>query len=233
MVSEGSLHLFLCRDGRMLPRWSEAFESATAAKSGASRPGKAKSKVALLWLRLEHGAPANEQMARIVLNFGLLPCVVMSDIPQDEEALAVFSAGARGYCNTHADPVLLRQIAGVVLQGGLWIGESLMQRLIGATARLARAAPVGSPALSSPSSLPPPSKWQEKLTERELEVARTLASGASNKEIARLLGITERTVKAHVGAILEKLKVRDRLQLSLIVNGGGVPAGPDSIDSRA
>ena len=46
-----------------------------------------------------------------------------------------------------------------------------------------------------------------------------LATGASNKEIARSLGITERTVKAHVGAILEKLQVRDRLQLSLVVNG--------------
>ena len=45
------------------------------------------------------------------------------------------------------------------------------------------------------------------------------ARGSSNKEIAKALGITERTVKAHVGAILDKLQVRDRLQLSLIVNG--------------
>ena len=57
------------------------------------------------------------------------------------------------------------------------------------------------------------------LTEREREVARAVARGAANKEIARELAITERTVKAHVGAILEKLGARDRLQLSLIVNG--------------
>jgi len=56
------------------------------------------------------------------------------------------------------------------------------------------------------------------LTKRELEVARTVAGGSSNKEVARQLGITERTVKAHVGAVFQKLKVRDRLHLALIVN---------------
>ena len=70
---------------------------------------------------------------------------------------------------------------------------------------------------------PPPvaegGAWSVSLTEREREVAIAVAQGASNKEIARQLDITERTIKAHVGAILEKLGVRDRLQLSLIVNG--------------
>ena len=46
-----------------------------------------------------------------------------------------------------------------------------------------------------------------------------VARGQRSKEIALELHITERTVKAHVGAILEKLGARDRLQLSLIVNG--------------
>jgi DNA-binding NarL/FixJ family response regulator len=50
-------------------------------------------------------------------------------------------------------------------------------------------------------------------------VARAIAEGGSNKEIARRLGITERTVKLHVGAVLEKLGVRDRLQVALIVKG--------------
>ncbi len=71
--------------------------------------------------------------------------------------------------------------------------------------------------------MPPPvaegAGWAQTLTEREREVAKAVAQGASNKEIARQLDITERTIKAHVGAILEKLGARDRLQLSLIVNG--------------
>ena len=49
--------------------------------------------------------------------------------------------------------------------------------------------------------------------------ALIVAGGASNKEAARHLGITERTVKAHVGAVFEKLQARDRLDLVLIVNG--------------
>ena len=105
----------------------------------------------------------------------------------------------------------MTQVASVVLQGGLWIGEPLMQRLVSATSRIQAA--------SGPIDLPEVETWSKNLTGREKEVAVTLARGSSNKEIARILGITERTVKAHVGAILEKLGVRDRLQLSLIVNG--------------
>jgi DNA-binding NarL/FixJ family response regulator len=86
-----------------------------------------------------------------------------------------------------------------------------MQRLVNATSRLQAA--------TSAAVLPEGETWSKDLTDREKQVASTLAGGASNKEIARALGITERTVKAHVGAILEKLQVRDRLQLSLIVNG--------------
>jgi DNA-binding NarL/FixJ family response regulator len=151
-----------------------------------------------------------DQLGRLAPQLRSLPCIVLSDQPNDEEALSAFAAGARGYCNTNAASQVLVQVAAVVLQGGLWIGETLMQRLITATSRL-QARP------ASNSQAEP--NWSGKLTDREKEVAATLARGASNKEIARSLGITERTVKAHVGALLEKLQVRDRLQLSLVVNG--------------
>ena len=50
-------------------------------------------------------------------------------------------------------------------------------------------------------------------------MARLVAGGASNREVAEQLSITERTVKAHLSAIFEKLGLRDRLQLSLRING--------------
>lgn len=56
------------------------------------------------------------------------------------------------------------------------------------------------------------------LTSRELMVAEQVAHGASNREIAEALDITERTVKAHLSAIFEKLGVRDRVQLALAMN---------------
>jgi DNA-binding NarL/FixJ family response regulator len=55
----------------------------------------------------------------------------------------------------------------------------------------------------------------EKLSERETEVLRLVARGYANKTIARELGITERTVKAHVGSILSKLRLESRTQAAL------------------
>lgn len=55
------------------------------------------------------------------------------------------------------------------------------------------------------------------LSERETEVAHLIANGRSNKEIAQALGITDTTVKKHVGQILAKLKLQDRLQVGLYV----------------
>lgn len=203
--------MFLCSHGRMLPRWSEAFHDGKAGKIHTARVGAKFDNVDIIWLRLEQGMPVAMQIERLAPKLRLIPCVVLSDLPTDEEALAAFAAGARGYCNTHAAAQMLIQVAAVVLQGGLWIGESLMQRLVSATSRLQ--------ALPSSATTEKNGDWSKTLTDREEQVARTLAGGASNKEIARALGITDRTVKAHVGAILEKLQVRDRLQLSLIVNG--------------
>ena len=117
---------------------------------------------------------------------------------------AALAAGAAGYCNGHAAAVVLQQVATVVANGGIWVGQGLMRRLLTSTARM-------------PSQVE--SDWRSRLSPREQEAAGLLARGASNKEIARALDITERTVKAHVAAMLEKLGARDRLQLSLIVNG--------------
>ena len=56
-----------------------------------------------------------------------------------------------------------------------------------------------------------------RLSIREREVALAAANGASNKEIARELKITERTVKVHLGAVFAKLDVRDRLHLAILL----------------
>lgn len=60
-------------------------------------------------------------------------------------------------------------------------------------------------------------KAQAALSDRETQVAELIASGRSNKEIAQTLGISEPTVKKHVGHILSKLKLQDRLQIGLYI----------------
>jgi DNA-binding NarL/FixJ family response regulator len=142
---------------------------------------------------------------------GNRPLIVLADEPDEEEALAALAAGASGYCNGHAAPAVLRQVALTVGSGGVWVGQSLLQRLLAATQRGLAASPKAKNADQA--------AWRSRLTAREQEAAILLAQGASNKEIARRMEITERTVKAHVGAMLEKLGARDRLQLSLIING--------------
>lgn len=198
-----------------MPRWLEAFPKASAATletAGKHAPG-----AALVWLRLDEEKPAFQQLAALRKNLGDARVIVLANRPDNEQALTLFSAGIRGYCNAHSTAANLRQVAAAVQAGGLWIGEALMQRLVASTQAAL---------LKTPGTIMPPdgsglggADCFSTLTEREREVARAVARGASNKEIARHLGITERTVKAHVGSVFQKLNARDRLHLALMVTG--------------
>lgn len=131
--------------------------------------------------------------------------VVLSSIPDQDEGLRALNAGARGYCHLLAAPGLLQEVAQVVSLGGLWIGHDLVQRLMVATRELLQ---------RSPDAVRPMVDLSV-LSERELQVACAVAEGQSNREVAEQLHITERTVKAHLGAVFEKLGLRDRVQLVL------------------
>ncbi|UUZ49619.1 response regulator transcription factor [Massilia sp. B-10] len=188
----------------MLPAWLEAFSQArgvaSSALAGAAMPS------ALVWLRLDQGIALQTQVAAVRAHCGALPIVVMSDTPDDDQALSALSAQARGYCNSHAGADILTKVASVVSQGGLWIGETLMHRLLAVQQHIRLPEAAARP------------DWRAKLTAREVEVAELAASGTRYKEIARQLHITERTVKMHMAAILEKLGLRDRLQLALLAS---------------
>lgn len=197
-------HLFISTKGDLLPRWQEAFPSAhslafQAIRGGAPTPD-------MVWLRLAADRPVAEQISLVHSCIGQMPIVVLSDRPNDDEALAAFSAAAKGYCNAHAIPELLQQIEAVVRNGGLWIGEHLLHRLVGTLSKISSFVATGHDG------------WHGLLTQRECEVAEAVCAGASNKEVAQQLQITERTVKAHIGSVFEKLHVRDRLQLVLLFN---------------
>jgi DNA-binding NarL/FixJ family response regulator len=71
-------------------------------------------------------------------------------------------------------------------------------------------------------SLHPANTFFEPLSERELEILRFIATGASNKEIAGKLFLAEGTVKNHVTNILGKLQVRDRTQAAIKAKDSGL-----------
>ena len=198
--------IFLSSDARTRPAWLEAFPELITERldmpAAALPDGRA-----LVWALLPAGEPAAALVDRLRDGLAGRPLLLLADLPSEDEALAALAAGACGYCNGHAAPEVLLQVALVVANGGIWVGQGLMQRLLAATARRLAQASIDDGA------------WRRTLTAREQEAALLVAGGASNKEIARQLDITERTVKAHVSAMLEKLGARDRLQLSLMING--------------
>lgn len=202
-------HICLSACPENLPRWRQAFPSGTVV-ADLSAPLRATEET-LFWLHAGELPHAHvDESIRAVRE--LLPkarTVVLSNTPSQQEALLALAAGASGYCHAQAAPLMLQQVATVVSNGGLWIGPELMRRVMTAAGRVF-APDSGHPAL-------------ECLTPREKEVAMTVGRGATNKEVAGLLDISERTVKAHLGAIFEKLGVRDRLQLVLSLRPGENP----------
>ena len=207
-----SKHLFVSSSGKALSRWVQAFPKATLARPKDLRKRSVLLEQAeIIWLHLDPALPSVTQLTELRKKIGTIPVVILASSPDNDDALNLFSSGARGYCNAHATAANLKQIASVVLGGGLWIGEALMQRLLVATTGALAQVTVG--------AAPSVNSALRTLTAREQEVAKAVASGSNNKEIARALGITERTIKAHASAIFQKLGARDRLHLALIVNG--------------
>jgi DNA-binding NarL/FixJ family response regulator len=141
--------------------------------------------------------------------------VVLSNAPEQLEGLNALDHGASGYAHAYAVPALLQEVALVVALGGLWVGPELLQRLVGASsAALARIPLSAAEPASEAAPVPANNAWAA-LSAREAQVARAVTAGRSNKEVASQLFISERTVKAHLSAVFEKLGVRDRLQLVL------------------
>lgn len=66
----------------------------------------------------------------------------------------------------------------------------------------------------------------KKLTDRELEVLQFVVEGRTNKEIAKILSITDHTVKAHVASILRKVGVKNRLDAALLAVVKGIVIPP-------
>jgi DNA-binding NarL/FixJ family response regulator len=215
--------LCLCPPATEPPgRWQEAFPLGRALDEPAllRRLAEPAAATAIVWI--DAGDPGwPRAVERLALAHPKVPIVLMTGVPGLDEATQAMQAGVRGYVHAWGVPDLLREVAVVVAHGGLWLGPELLRRVVTSAHDALRqrtrpeSATLG--ATSGPvSGAPGPvaQAWA-RLTPREVEVARAVAAGRSNKEVADLLLITERTVKAHLGTIFEKLGVRDRLQLVL------------------
>src|SRR4051812_3092063 len=123
--------------------------------------------------------------------------IVLTSYAEDDRLLPAVQAGAAGYLLKTVQPQELAR-AGRAAHGGGRLPAP------GAAARLVEA-------LAAPSE----ERGAGRLTPREREVLELIARGRSNKRIALELGVSEKTVKTHVGHVLAKLGVADRTQAAL------------------
>lgn len=162
--------------------------------------------------------PYAEKVAAVVAAPGVTRVIVMTaDFIEDEE-VALLRSGVQGVCRRGIDADSLRQVL-TVTENGVWVTRSLLPRLVTELRRYAQQAA----AAPAPELAPPPRVAPEKLatlTRRERDIVKRLADGATNKELAEDLDISERTVKGHLSNIFMKLGVPDRLKLVLYLNAG-------------
>jgi DNA-binding NarL/FixJ family response regulator len=132
--------------------------------------------------------------------------LVISMVDDDDSVFAALAAGARGYVLKGSSAAEITAALRTVAAGGAVFGAGIASRML---ARM--------PAqLSGPKQqLPQP----DDLTTREREVLDLLAEGASNRQIARSLGLSLKTVQNHVSRILDKLQATDRTQAVLRIRG--------------
>ena len=167
--------------------------------------------------------PYADKVSSIVGTPGVGRVIVMTtDFIEDEE-VALLRCGVQGCCRRGIDPESLSQVLSVT-ESGVWVTRSLLPRLVTELRRYAQqaVAPVSSTLPEvRPVEAPriPPEKLAM-LTPRERDIVTLLAAGATNKQVAVELDITERTVKGHLSNVFMKLGVPDRLKLVLYLNGG-------------
>jgi len=163
--------------------------------------------------------PIERQVGDIVNAASSARVIVLTPVFIEDEEIALLKAGAKGCCRRGIDPDSLQQVLTVTANGGVWVTRSLLPRLVSELRKYVDTH-------RKPPETPANDALAE-LTQREREIVRLIVEGASNKEVASSLNISERTVKGHLSNVFQKLGVADRLKLVLYVREGkpgGVPA---------
>ncbi|OUB62162.1 response regulator [Bacillus thuringiensis] len=150
-----------------------------------------------------------EATAYIKKEYPNVKVIVLTSFSDQAHVLPALRAGASGYILKDVEPDQLVEAIRSAYKGNIQLHPDIANALLSQT-------------------LPVEEKEEESsiqvdvLTARENEVLQLLAKGMSNKEIASVLVITEKTVKAHVSSILSKLNLSDRTQAALYAVKNGI-----------
>ena len=151
-----------------------------------------------------------EATRRICSEAELAACSVLmlTTYDVDEYVFAALRAGACGFVLKHIAPEELVEAIRVTAAGGGLIAPAVTRRLIAAFATL--------------QPTPPVSAHLDRLTPREAEVLTLVGRGLTNSEIAAQLFVGEATVKTHLGNVLDKLHLRDRVHAVICAYENGL-----------
>lgn len=171
--------------------------------------------------------------AEITIRYPSISILILTTFDDTEYVSRALQAGASGYLLKDTPAEELVQAIQLVNKGYTQLAPGLAQKLIQETrlappiatahpivtplsTRAATATPSAEPhRLTSQSSIAPMPSGISELTPRELEILQLIAQGASNREIAQTLYISEKTVKNHMTNILSRLGLRDRTQAAI------------------
>lgn len=158
------------------------------------------------------GSDALRQIRALNLNTQVL---VLTSFTEDDKVFPAIAAGAAGYLLKDVNPDDLVRAIQAAHRGEVQLHPDITKKLMNQVAATA----------TQPN---PPHRQAEmlgrsgELTERELEVLKLIANGLNNREIARQLAISEKTVKTHVSNILSKLNLADRTQAAIYALKAGL-----------
>jgi DNA-binding NarL/FixJ family response regulator len=179
-------------------RSEDGFEVAGEAATGeevVEQAARLDPDVVLMDIRMP-GLNGIEATRRILQANPSIGVVVVTMFEDDDSVFAAMRAGARGYVLKGADVEEVLKVVSAVAEGEAHFGPKIARRLVGY--------------FSDPG--PAPAEAFPELTSREAEVLDLIARGMSNREIARRLYLSPKTVRNHTSNIFLKLRVADRAQ---------------------
>lgn len=177
--------------------------------------------VALMDVRMP-GMNGIEATGEIVRGFPETRVVVLTTFDLDEYATGAIQAGASGFLLKDARPTELVDAIRRVAAGDATMAPSVTRRLIEQIKAGAPGIGAGSGPGDPGAADPAPDEALSVLTERELDVLRLIAEGKNNAEISAELFLSESTVKTHVGRVLAKLQLRDRVHAVIFAKRHGL-----------
>lgn len=151
---------------------------------------------------------SNDAVFNQIKNIGLKTLIIGRNWSEDKQIHALVS-GMSGYCEQGDALIVLLKAIASISKGDIWLQRHLIPKVIGQLVSLTNAQ------INQPKKTYLNNNLQL-LTQRERDVTKIICTGGSNKVIASLLNISERTVKAHLTSIFQKLDIQDRLQLAIL-----------------